>query len=414
MVDNLFILRKVIQKSRNDREVISLISYGSYTRDDFDKFSDIEFYVFIEDKAYENFDSNEWFKEIYYVENSYLNIHGITEVVFKYGIRGEFHFLPYSKAKEELNRWKGTVLIENITKTLLVDKRGELKDIISSVIHNGLVFNKEETVEELINNFANGTIFEWNVLQRKDLFRAYTLHFQNLHNLAKLISIKYNHTEHFYSPRLLETFLSKDDLKNFRECFPQLEINSLTNCLEKTVLCFLNIGKDIFNTEQKKLMEISCERIIKRAYRIEIAVIRGSKVLFIEQTHKNPDKRHWLFPGGGREIGETDLQTAIRELKEETDLDVKEIGYFHKYKTPQRDTYPFVKLFIAEYTGGKPIPGEEPEDPNGEIYQITDIKWFDLSKEEDINELIEKNGDYLSEKVTQLSHYVKNLMEEYS
>ena len=50
------------------------------------------------------------------------------------------------------------------------------------------------------------------------------------------------------------------------------------------------------------------------------------------------DKLFWSFPKGHQEDGETDIETAIRETKEETNLDVKiidiiengikEIGWF--------------------------------------------------------------------------------------
>ena len=47
-------------------------------------------------------------------------------------------------------------------------------------------------------------------------------------------------------------------------------------------------------------------------------IIEKDKVLLIQQT-----KGHWGFPKGHMEAGETEIETAIREVKEETNLDVE-------------------------------------------------------------------------------------------
>jgi len=296
MVGNLYILQKLLQVSKSDKRIISVVSCGSYTRDDFDKFSDIDLYVFVDDDHFKNFDSEKWLESAFPVQFSYVNSHGVMEVVFKYGTRGEFHFLPYSEAKNEIDGWKGEVFIKDADRTLLIDKKNELRESIIEIAETGIVEDRKKAIDETVNEFANGIIFEWNILQRKDLFRSYTLHFQNLHNCARLISHKYNRIEHAHSPRLLETFMDGADFSRFKECVPRLETDSLTGCLEKLLFYFMEIGKSFFTGKQKEILNSVCERVIKRAYRIEIAVLKGSEILFIEQTHKNPDKSYWLLP----------------------------------------------------------------------------------------------------------------------
>lgn len=45
---------------------------------------------------------------------------------------------------------------------------------------------------------------------------------------------------------------------------------------------------------------------------------------------KNRNGKHWGFPKGHIEVGETEEQTALREIKEETDLDVTIMDGFRK------------------------------------------------------------------------------------
>ncbi len=70
------------------------------------------------------------------------------------------------------------------------------------------------------------------------------------------------------------------------------------------------------------------------------------KVLLV----KNKNGRYWSFPKGHVELGENERQTAVREIKEETDLDVK----IHPGFRETSDYCPFGKVrkrvvfFLAE------------------------------------------------------------------
>ena len=54
---------------------------------------------------------------------------------------------------------------------------------------------------------------------------------------------------------------------------------------------------------------------------------RGGRLLLVKRDEE-PDRGRWSFPGGAVEFGETTEQAAIRELKEETGLDIKIEGLF--------------------------------------------------------------------------------------
>ena len=90
---NLHILNKIVDAAREDRRIVSVISYGSYTREDFDKFSDIEFYIFIRDDSADTFNDEQWLRETIPVEFYFTNFYGVKTAVFsKFFVRGEFHF----------------------------------------------------------------------------------------------------------------------------------------------------------------------------------------------------------------------------------------------------------------------------------------------------------------------------------
>lgn len=104
-------------------------------------------------------------------------------------------------------------------------------------------------------------------------------------------------------------------------------------------------------------------------------IIKDDKVLLIE-AKDDKGKLFWSFPKGHQEIGETDIETAIRETKEETGLDVKIINT-NPIKTGHlvhRGTaYKNILLFIAEPLTDELNPQE------GEVEQI---KWTPITEAE--------------------------------
>ena len=55
------------------------------------------------------------------------------------------------------------------------------------------------------------------------------------------------------------------------------------------------------------------------------------RVLLIRRT----DNDRWALPGGGTELGETVAQTVVREVREETGIDVEVLGLVGIYSDPR-------------------------------------------------------------------------------
>lgn len=95
------------------------------------------------------------------------------------------------------------------------------------------------------------------------------------------------------------------------------------------------------------------------------------------------NKGHWSFPKGHMEEGETEKETALREIKEETGLDVKlEDNYFYKITySPKKDVLKDVIYFIAT-----PLT-------NKIIVQYSEIEEIIWAKEEDALKTITYDDD---------------------
>ena len=58
-----------------------------------------------------------------------------------------------------------------------------------------------------------------------------------------------------------------------------------------------------------------------------IAVVVRNDHVLLARRGKEPDAGLWGFPGGHVELGETALQAAVRELREETGVEAHPLGY---------------------------------------------------------------------------------------
>lgn len=111
------------------------------------------------------------------------------------------------------------------------------------------------------------------------------------------------------------------------------------------------------------------------------AIIFNNKneVLLIQQNSGN-----WGFPKGHMEKGETEIQTAIREIKEETNLDIQiDNSYRYELSYLQReDMTKTVVYFVATLTNeNKQVQIQEKE--------LQNYKW--TQKEEVANTLTYNN-----------------------
>ena len=113
-----------------------------------------------------------------------------------------------------------------------------------------------------------------------------------------------------------------------------------------------------------------------RHTRIQGLIIQDHKILLIRGYERNTDISFWVIPGGGPEPGETEEECVIREMKEETDLDVRVGKLLIEQEAYPGGMYKRLKSYICTPIGGQPEPGSEPEDEVN--FEIAAVRWFDL------------------------------------
>lgn len=114
-------------------------------------------------------------------------------------------------------------------------------------------------------------------------------------------------------------------------------------------------------------------------------IFNNNKVLIIQQA-----AGHWGFPKGHVEEGETEIETAIREIKEETNLDIEicENYRYVEHYSPKENVEKDVVFFAAKLVGGT-IKNQEEE--------VQKIEW--LSYKEAFERLTYDNSKELFTKI---------------
>ncbi len=111
---------------------------------------------------------------------------------------------------------------------------------------------------------------------------------------------------------------------------------------------------------------------------VDTIIQKDSKVLLVERK-KDPFKRMMVLPGGFINEGERAEEAAIREVKEETSLDIKLDNILGVYSDPSRDPRGHIMstVFIGKISEKndkkEPIAGDD----------AAAIKWVELASIEE-------------------------------
>ena len=102
------------------------------------------------------------------------------------------------------------------------------------------------------------------------------------------------------------------------------------------------------------------------------------RILMVKQSHEGKDI--WMVPGGGIEAGENAAEAAIREVLEETGLEIRISRLlWHVEEVSEKRGQRFVNFFLGEIIGGQLGLGMDPEF-DGQSQVLREVRF--LSKRE--------------------------------
>ena len=106
-----------------------------------------------------------------------------------------------------------------------------------------------------------------------------------------------------------------------------------------------------------------------------VAIVKQGHILMVQQTYRGTTV--WTFPGGGIKAGETPQAAAIREVKEETTLDIATTKLLCQMPRVQASgTY---YCYLGQFTGGQATLGHDPE-LSSEEQELYKLCWFPLNE----------------------------------
>ncbi|MEX0281708.1 MAG: NUDIX hydrolase [Arenibacterium sp.] len=106
-----------------------------------------------------------------------------------------------------------------------------------------------------------------------------------------------------------------------------------------------------------------------------LAVLVKDDHVLLAQRRNKPDAGLWGYPGGHVEWGETVLEAAVRELREETGVMAKPVSYLTNIDLllPNEDgkisTHYLLVAVLCNYISGSPVAADD----------VADARWIPIS-----------------------------------
>jgi 8-oxo-dGTP diphosphatase len=129
-------------------------------------------------------------------------------------------------------------------------------------------------------------------------------------------------------------------------------------------------------TEPKRLVCLNCSFIFYQDPKVVVGTIfnlNGGVVLL--KRGVEPAVGKWVFPGGYVDRGESVQEAAIRETKEESQIDVKLGPLLNVYSYPRSPNV--IIVYVAEVVSGKLAAGDESVEAR--VFTAEEIPWENLA-----------------------------------
>ena len=96
-------------------------------------------------------------------------------------------------------------------------------------------------------------------------------------------------------------------------------------------------------------------------FRVSVIIVNEKEEILLVQ-HRKANRYYWVLPGGRIEYGEDFATCAVRELKEETNLDIKfeKVIFLSEAIAPDRSRHIINIYATGKVLGGELLLGNEP------------------------------------------------------
>lgn len=107
---------------------------------------------------------------------------------------------------------------------------------------------------------------------------------------------------------------------------------------------------------------------------VRVILLNEGNVVLVRHHEKTIQQPFWLFPGGGVELGETIIEAGIREVKEETGLDVQieRLVYIREAMKGEIEFYLLASSGVGDLELGT--------DPEKEVQVLVDVVFMSLEQ----------------------------------
>jgi ADP-ribose pyrophosphatase YjhB (NUDIX family) len=134
--------------------------------------------------------------------------------------------------------------------------------------------------------------------------------------------------------------------------------------------------KQLDTEDRPRLVCDDCGYILYRNPKLVVGALplKDGRVILLRRGLE-PRRGAWTFPSGYVELGESLEEAAVRETKEETNLEVEITSLLNIYSRTQVGVV--VVIYLARIVGGQPRPG--PEALEIAAFGPSEIPWAELA-----------------------------------
>lgn len=227
--------------AQEDINISAILMYGSFTKNEGDQYSDIEFYIFLKEK--ENFSAEKWVNQVYPTALYFTNEYGSEVAIFENLVRGEFHFLTTNEI-DVIKSWEGFISFSDFKQMNIIDKDGLLAETLNQINIKSPNRTTNENILWLSQSLLNVLLTTSNLIKRQETAHAY----QSLSNVQKyllwLTRIATNQPNHWESPtKSLEEDIDKDWYAEFKLTTTDLDFENIKTAFQNS----LSLSRKLFN-----------------------------------------------------------------------------------------------------------------------------------------------------------------------